>query len=64
MTGAHPAGTYPVTVIAYDSGGTQLGPSTAFTLTVLTPATCTFVEGFDNPEHTSLLTGILPVLTP
>ena len=38
ITDAHPAGTYTVTVRAFDSGGASA--TKAFTLTVTTPATC------------------------
>src|SRR6266513_3300668 len=42
VTDAHPAGTYTVTVTAFDSGGASA--TKAFTLTVTTPATCTPVS--------------------
>ena len=38
VTDAHPAGTYPVTVTAFDNGG--VATTATFTLTVTTPATC------------------------
>jgi hypothetical protein len=38
VTDAHPAGTYTVTVTAFDSGGVPT--ATTFTLTVTTPVTC------------------------
>jgi hypothetical protein len=38
VTDAHPAGTFTVTVTAFDSGGVPT--TTTFTLTVTTPATC------------------------
>ena len=38
VTDAHPAGTYTVTVRAFDSGGATA--TKTFTLTVTTPATC------------------------
>ena len=42
VTDAHPAGTYTVTVTAFDSGGATA--TKTFTLTVTTPATCTPVS--------------------
>jgi hypothetical protein len=42
VTDAHPAGTYTVTVTAFDSGGATA--TKTFTLTVTTPATCTPVN--------------------
>jgi hypothetical protein len=42
VTDAHPAGTYTVTVRAFDSGGASA--TKTFTLTVTTPATCTPVS--------------------
>jgi hypothetical protein len=42
VTDAHPAGTYTVTVTAFDAGGTST--TKTFTLTVTTPATCTPVN--------------------
>ena len=39
VTDAHPAGTYTVTVTAFDSGGATA--TKTFTLTVTTPVTCT-----------------------
>ena len=41
VTDAHPAGTYTVTVTAFDSGGATA--TKTFTLTVTTPVTCTTV---------------------
>ena len=38
VTDAHPAGTYTVTVTAFDSGGATA--TKTFTLTVTTPVTC------------------------
>ncbi len=38
MTDAHPAGTYTVTVTAFDSGGETA--TKTFALTVTTPVTC------------------------
>ena len=42
VTDAHPAGTYTVTVTAFDSGGATA--TKTFTLTVTTPVTCTPVS--------------------
>jgi hypothetical protein len=42
VTDAHPAGTYTVTVTAFDSGGATA--TKTFTLTVTTPATCAAVS--------------------
>src|SRR5439155_14181875 len=42
ITDAHPAGTYTITVRAFDSGGATT--TKTFTLTVTTPATCTPVS--------------------
>jgi hypothetical protein len=55
VTDAHPAGTYTVTVIAFDSGGETA--SKTFTLTVTTPATC-FSVGF--ATATNHITGNYP----
>ena len=48
VTNAHPAGTYTVTVTAFDSGGGTA--SKTFTLTVTTPNTCTRL-GFSAPSN-------------
>ncbi len=48
VTNAHPAGTYTVTVRAFDSGGASA--IKMFTLTVATPATCNPVS-FSQPEN-------------
>ena len=48
VTNAHPAGTYTVTVTAFDSGGATAAKT--FTLTVTTPATCNPVS-FAAPEN-------------
>jgi hypothetical protein len=47
VTNAHPAGSYVVTVTAFDGDATS---NTAFTLTVLTPSTCNPVT-FANPNQ-------------
>ena len=56
VTDAHPAGTYTVTVRAFDSGGAST--TKTFTLTVTTPVTCTPVS-FAAASHFSA--GITPI---
>ena len=51
VTDAHPAGTYTVTVTAFDSGGATA--TKTFTLTVTTPVTCLPV-GFSSPPTSAL----------
>ena len=55
VTDAHPAGTYTVTVTAFDSGGATA--TKTFTLTVTTPVTCNPVSFA--PPQTSPLAFIL-----
>jgi hypothetical protein len=56
VTDAHPAGTYTVTVRAFDSGGAST--TKTFSLTVTTPVTCTPVS-FAAASHFSA--GITPI---
>jgi len=48
VTNANPAGTYTVTVRAFDAGGAET--TRTFTLTVTTPSTCGQI-GFTTPPH-------------